>query len=202
MVYPCSYDSMKLHVLRLGSALVWASLAAGFVCPAVMSAAGPDDPPRAKTANRAGAARPVSVATGRGTGVAVGPHATAIIGSAWDVDNSPIEFANLRLRDVIAGKIEATATADERGQFTFANVPAGSYVVELLNDGGKVETMGHVFTIAPGETVATFVRLPAKVPTWTSFFTNTAGAAALAAASQGVAAIAPLPLCTSPPCDN
>jgi hypothetical protein len=202
MVYPCRHARMTLHVLRLASALVWASLAAGLAFPAATSAAGPNDPPGSKTANRPGAARAVAGAASSRTGLALGPHATAIIGSAWDADNSPIEFASLRLRDVIDGKVEATARADARGEFTFENVPGGSYVVELLSDSGKVETMGHVFTIAPGETVATFVRLPAKVPSWTAFFTNTAGAAALAAASQGVAAIAPLPLCTSPPCHN
>ena len=198
MVYPCRHARMTTHVRRLASALVWASLAAGLAFPAATSAAGPDDPPGSKTANRPGGARAMSSRTG----VGIGPHATAIIGSAWDADNSPIEFASLRLRDVIDGKVEATAKADARGEFTFENVPGGSYVVELLSDSGKVETMGHVFTIAPGETVATFVRLPAKVPSWTAFFTNTAGAAALAAASQGLAAIAPLPLCTSPPCHN
>jgi hypothetical protein len=118
------------------------------------------------------------------------------------VDNSPIEFANVRLRNVIDGKVEAVAKADETGQFTFEDVPAGSYLVELVSERGKIETTGHVFTIGPGETVATFVRLSAKVPTWSSFFSNTAGAAALAAASAGVTAIAPLPLCTSPPCNN
>jgi hypothetical protein len=188
---------MTLHAPRLGPTLLGATLAVALALP-VSLAAGPNDPPGSKTAVRPGAARPVTV-TGR---TAAGPHHTAIIGSAWDVDNSPIEFANLRLRDVIDGTVEAVAKSDETGQFTFENVPGGSYVVELVSDSGKVETTGHVFTIAPGETVATFVRLAAKVPTWTSFFSNVAGAAALAAASQGVTAIAPLPLCTSPPCNN
>lgn len=191
---------MTLYALRLGRTLVCAGLAGGLALSVPLTAAGPDDPPRSKTAVRPGTARPATV-TGR-TGAPLGSPKTAIIGSAWDVDNSPIEFANVRLRDVIDGKIEAIAKADETGQFTFEDVPAGSYVVELVSERGKIETTGHIFTIGPGETVATFVRLAAKVPAWTSFFSNTAGAAALAAASAGVTAIAPLPLCTSPPCDN
>jgi hypothetical protein len=186
---------MTLRVLK--RTLLGAALSAALALPA-SPAARPNDPPGTKTAVRPGAARPVTV-TGR---TASGPHHTAIIGSAWGADNTPIGFAILRLRDVIDGALEAVAKADESGRFTFEDVPAGSYVVELIDEKGRVETMGHVFTIAPGETVATFVRLPAKVPTWTSFFGNVAGAAALAAASQGVTALAPLPLCTSPPCDN
>lgn len=55
-------------------------------------------------------------------------------------------------------------------------------------------TVGHAFVIAPGETVATFVRLGTKVPWFHGFFSNAASAVASTAASQGITAIAPVQL--------
>jgi hypothetical protein len=53
--------------------------------------------------------------------------------------------------------------------------------------------------------VATFVRLETKVPWIEAFFKNTASVVAIAAASQGITALSPAPLCqsgaASPPCD-
>ena len=45
-------------------------------------------------------------------------------------------------------------------------------------------------------------RLGTKVPWGTAFFSNTASSVASAAASEGITAIAPLALCSSPPCNH
>jgi hypothetical protein len=123
-----------------------------------------------------------ALAAGRGT---------SIVGHAWTADNAPIEGAKLRLRNVADGRIAATATADETGRFTFTKVEGGSYVVEIVNDAGKVLAIGHSFSIVPGETIGTFVRLGARTPWFTGFFANTAAAAASSASSQGITALAP-----------
>jgi len=127
--------------------------------------------------------RPVTVSGVRGT---------SILGSAWNADNSPIPGAHLRLRNVGSGKIESVAIANNVGQFTFPGINAGTYAVELVTDGGHVVAVGQVFTVGSGETVATFVRLGAKVPWFTGFFSNAAAAAALTAASEGITALAPV----------
>ena len=192
--------TMKQNGLRLGVSLACAAMLASAVVP--LAGAGRSDDKRTdrRNAGRTTAARPVTGSSRVATAVA--GARTAIVGSAWNVDNSPIKFANLRLRDVVEGRIEALTRANEIGEFTFESVPAGSYVVELVNETGKVETVGHVFTIAPGETVATFVRLSARVPWITAFFNNTASAVAATAASTGVTALAPPRLCSSPPCND
>jgi hypothetical protein len=117
---------------------------------------------------------------------------TSIRGNAWAADSTPIKDAKLRLRNAATGKIEATATADDAGRFTFTNVEGGSYVVEIVNDAGKILAVGHSFTIAPGETIGTFVRLGSRAPWFTGFFSNTAAAAASSASSQGITALAPV----------
>ena len=119
---------------------------------------------------------------------------TTILGSAWYADNSPIAEPKVRLRSITTGRIEAAMVGDAAGHFTFTNVESGIYVVELVNDSGRVLTVGHPFVILRGETVATFVRLGSKAP-GASFFANAAVAAIASAAGLGVTALAP----TAPP---
>lgn len=175
--------------------LFWRALAVAplVVCLGVVAgAADPPERPDTKAAARPapGMARPVGRTSPGAT--SFGTPVTAVLGTAWAADNSPIKQANLRLRNVLTGKVQATTIGNDAGQFAFENVPGGSYVVELLNNGGHVEVIGHVFTIATGETVATFVRTGTKVPWVVGFFNNTLSAVASTAASQGVTAIAPL----------
>jgi hypothetical protein len=80
------------------------------------------------------------------------------------------------------GKIEAVTLANDAGEFTFPNVEGGSYVVELVNEAAAVQAVSHVFSIAPGETVATFVRLGTKRPRIGGFFENAAAAVVTGAA--------------------
>lgn len=135
-------------------------------------------------------------------GPALESRSTSIIGNAWNADSSPIKGANLRLRNIVTGKIEAVSKANEAGQFTFGNVEAGNYVVELVSDSGHLEAIGHTFTIAPGETVATFVRLTPKVRWTTAFFDSTANNVMSTAATAGVNAFGALAYCQSPPCHD
>jgi hypothetical protein len=116
----------------------------------------------------------------------------SVVGAAWNADSTGIPGARLRLRNVTTGKITAATKADDSGQFRFDAIPSGSYVIELVDDSGKVLALGHVFTVAHGETVATFVRLGTRVPWFTGFFSNAAAAVISTAASEGVTALAPV----------
>ena len=122
----------------------------------------------------------------RTTGAAAG---TTIRGAAWKADNTPIPQARLRLRNVRSGRADATTTANGTGQFTFSNFEPGSYAIELVDDEGKVLALSQVFSLGPGETVATFVRLSARRSWLGAFFTNAAASAVTAASSLGVTAM-------------
>ena len=135
---------------------------------------------------------PTSVQASR----AVVPHAVtvsgmSVVGSAWKADNTPIPHARLRLRNIVTGRIEAETEADDSGRFIFETIDAGSYLVELVNDSGKVLALSHPFTIGSGETIATFVRLGTKVPWFEGFFGSAALAVAAGAAAAGLTAVAP-----------
>lgn len=139
----------------------------------------------------------VAIAVGLALGAAgaaarAADPSASIVGTAWKADNAPLAGAKVRLRSVVTGKIDGAAVADDQGQFRFAHTRAGTYIVELVDENGRVLAVGHVFSIAAGDTVATFVRLNTHVPWYDGFFANAAAAAIATAASEGITALAPV----------
>ena len=130
----------------------------------------------------------VSLAAGS---VAQTDPVTSIQGVAWQADNTPIALAKLRLRNVVTGRLQTGVVADADGRFVFREISSGAYLIELVYDDGRVLAVSHTFSVAPGETVATFVRLPPKTRWFQGFFSNAAALVAAAAASTGLTAIAP-----------
>ena len=123
---------------------------------------------------------------------------TTVIGWAREADNAPVRRARLQLRNVVTGYIEAMAVADDAGEFSFEGFEGGTYVVELVDDGNDVLGVGQVFNVAPGETVATFLKL-AEAPSFvTGLFQNTASSVLSAAAGAGVIGVVPTGDPTSP----
>ena len=76
-------------------------------------------------------------------------------------------------------------------QKSFNGIESGSYFVELVGENGKILAIGDAFTVAPGDSVATFVRLGTKVPWFNGVFRNAASAVSAPAASIGITALAP-----------
>lgn len=139
----------------------------------------------------------MAIAIGLALGVAgatarAADPSASIAGTAWKADNTPLPGARVRLRSVVTGKITGAALADDHGQFRFDQVPAGTYIVELVDESGSVLAVGHVFSAASDDTVATFVRLNTHVPWYDGFFANAAAAAIATAASEGITALAPV----------
>ena len=123
--------------------------------------------------------------------LAQGPRAARVTGTVWDATDSGVGGARVRLRNVVTGGIDAAATAEATGQFLFADVEPGNYVIEVVNGQGGIAAIGQSFSIGAGESMATFVRLGPKVPWTAGLFGNAAAAAVAAAASIGVTAITP-----------
>jgi hypothetical protein len=116
-------------------------------------------------------------------------RAGSVVGTAWMHDNTPIANGLLRLRNVVTGGLVAGAQTDAMGRFEFANVLPGSYLVELVDEDGSIRAVGQMFSVAPGETIATFIRLTARGAWIDGFFSNAAAAALSAAAALGVTAV-------------
>ena len=103
--------------------------------------------------------------------------ASAIAGTVVNGNDQPVPAARLRLRELETGRILMTTRGDEDGRFMFSGVPAGSYVVELVDDGSHVQGVTQSFSMAPGETAHVVLRLASREPWYSGFFTNAAIAA-------------------------
>jgi hypothetical protein len=123
------------------------------------------------------------------------PGSAAVRGIVWNADNAPVPAGKVRLRNLHTGRVEAATVTSDSGQFTFDKIRRGAYLTEVADDSGKVIAVGQSFGLETGETVATFVRLPARRSWFSGAFSNAAAAVIAAASSAGVTAIGS----TSPP---
>ena len=142
-------------------------------------------------ADRIRAQRPASYLMARAGRPLASVGTTAVVGWAREADDAPVRGARLRLRNVVTGFVTAMAVADQAGEFTFEGFEGGTYVVELVDAGDDVLEVGQVFNVAPGETVATFLKLAEERPWVTGFFENAAASALSAAAGAGVIGVIP-----------
>lgn len=146
---------------------------------------------RAARAAQSNAARAAATAT---TGAAsnAAARATSIVGYLWTANDTAIGDATVQLRNTVTGQVEALTRTNGVGEFIFNNVDGGSYVVEYAADqaANSLLALGHPFTVAPGQTVTTFIRMsnviPALIPDAVG---NVAAAAVQGATSAGVTAV-------------
>lgn len=130
-----------------------------------------------------------------GTGASLG-KSTQIMGYLWQSNNGAMTNASVQIRNTVTNAVERITTTNTAGEFIFQNVTPGEYVIEYVSGTtSKVLAIGHPFTVSPGETVATFVRLtnglPMLLPNELSNLTsNVAAQAVTSAATEGVTAIA------------
>lgn len=76
--------------------------------------------------------------------------------------DTPIAFARMLLRNARTGAVEAQATADEVGQFTFLDIGSSDYIVELLGADGAL--IGASGTLVAGQGVILETRIRAAAP--------------------------------------
>jgi len=103
---------------------------------------------------------------GQGTG--------RISGVARDAQNQVLVNAKVQLRHVDTGQLVASTRAGSDGRFEFNGLAAGNYVVEIVNDDGKIVGLSPSTALAAGGVI-----------TGVSVAATAAGALAGAAAAGG-----------------
>jgi hypothetical protein len=123
------------------------------------------------------------------------PINSSVAGVAKDTTGKPLVNATVRLRNVITGQLAGTARTTGAGAFTFQNLASGNYVVETLNDAGRVTAASASVDLAPGAAVSgVAVTAPADAAAGAgqggssggSFFSSTGGLILLGAIAAGV----------------
>jgi len=111
------------------------------------------------------AARTASALSSLGSGSSVtASRVTSVMGYLWAGEGTPVSNATVQLRNIVTGQIEQVSSTLENGAFAFNNVSSGTYAIEYVTEtAGRVVAVGQAFSVAPGETVATFVRLGSKL---------------------------------------
>ena len=121
---------------------------------------------------------------------AVGGKFNALVGVAQTSLNIPIPYARLVVRNIQTGKIEARATANDVGRFSFLDLDPSVYVVELLGPAGSVVAASQVIPMGRGDVRQTTVRTIAAAPdvaaTFGNRLTGTLDETTAVAASNGV----------------
>jgi hypothetical protein len=85
-------------------------------------------------------------------------HATSVVFTVFDRRDRPIGMATVRIRNAASGQIQAFTETSAIGQGTFQNIPPGRYVLELMKGKETVVAVGQPFSIAEGDTIASFVK--------------------------------------------
>jgi hypothetical protein len=126
-----------------------------------------------------------------GAASAVGARSTSVVGYLWTANNAAITDATVQLRNTVTGQIDMFTRTNSVGEFIFNNVDTGAYVIEYTADSaGGLLALGHPFTVAPGETIATFVRLSGALPAVLPDVAGNVAASALqTVASAGVTTV-------------
>jgi hypothetical protein len=91
-----------------------------------------------------------------------GAQLNAIVGRARTVTGDPVRYARLVLRNTSTGLIEARATADQDGRFTFLDVIPSGYVVELVGADGSVIASSELVDVDNGALRQATVRVAAN----------------------------------------
>ncbi|HUF24469.1 MAG TPA: hypothetical protein VMN81_10105 [Vicinamibacterales bacterium] len=147
-------------------------MAVTLLAPAVHAQVAPGTTTAARAAARAVAARTTTSAARTATALnslaagssASASNTTSVMGYIWTGDGTPLSNATMQLRNIVTGQIEQVSTTLQNGAFAFQNVSTGTYAIEFVTEvAGRVLAVGQAFSVAPGETVATFVRLGGRL---------------------------------------
>src|SRR5262249_28454065 len=92
--------------------------------------------------------------------VAAAQGATTLTGVARGGQLQPLGQTRIQLRDVQSGELVGATTTSEAGTFSFAGLPPGTYIAEIVDAAGKVLGVGAPVTLGAGATAATSVIAP------------------------------------------
>lgn len=135
------------------------------------------------------AARAATALSQLGSGSSVtASRVTSVMGYLWAGEGAPVQNATVQLRNIVTGQIEQVSSTLQNGAFAFNNVTSGTYAIEYVTESaGRVLAVGQAFSVAPGETVATFVRLGGKLALLVPDLASNAAQAVVQNAAQAVA---------------
>jgi hypothetical protein len=119
-----------------------------------------------------------------------------ISGTARTQGGQALANTTVRIRNVGTGQPAGTAQTSATGEFSFSNLPAGSYIIEIVDANGQVIGTTAALSLTASATSLTGVAVTASASgsgaaaaaAGHSFFKSTGGIVLLAAAGGGAVA--------------
>jgi hypothetical protein len=87
---------------------------------------------------------------------------TRIIGNVIDIQQVPVAYARVQLRNLITTQVTQIKDTDENGNYEFIVEDPGTYVVEMAMIDGYVVALSNAGSLARYETLRTVVQLPGR----------------------------------------
>ena len=125
------------------------------------------------------------------------PGTGTISGSARSASGQSMPNTTVRLRNVQTGQLAGATTSGAEGQFSFAGLGPGSYVVEVVDAAGVVVGTSAAIALTAATMVATGVVVTSSAAAagalaaagGGAFFASTLGIITIAAVGAGVAGV-------------
>jgi hypothetical protein len=135
----------------------------------------------------------VTVAGADNAPLAVGPGKCLIRGTAATADAVVVPDAVVRLRNLDTSTIEQVSATNRAGEFSFVASSEVPYVVELVDQPGRVIALGPVVVARSGEVAGSTLVVPTAIPAYSNAFRSTAGAVATALGGTGLTTLSDAP---------
>lgn len=119
----------------------------------------------------------------------------SISGKAATASGQPMANGTPRLRNLDTGKLAASTTSSAAGGFSFNGIPAGNYVIELVDAKGQIIGTSAPIAVTPGATItgvtvtASAAATPGAIAGAAAGGIGTATTVAAVAAAAGIAGL-------------
>ncbi|HSL23052.1 MAG TPA: carboxypeptidase-like regulatory domain-containing protein [Vicinamibacterales bacterium] len=97
------------------------------------------------------------VQAGAASGQVVQARGGTVEGIARDANQQPLPKTAVQIRNVATGQLVGTQITGPAGQFVFTGIGPGNYVVELVDNDGKIIGASVPFSVAEGMTATVAV---------------------------------------------
>jgi hypothetical protein len=77
-------------------------------------------------------------------------ESASLSGTASDASGRAFSNTGMQLRDVSTGQVAGNTTTSALGQFSFLNLPAGTYLAEVINAAGQIVATSAAVTVSSG----------------------------------------------------
>jgi hypothetical protein len=87
---------------------------------------------------------------------------TKVAGTILDLRRAPVPRARIQLRDLSNGLVVQEGLSNDAGDYEFTVAEPGTYVVEMVDDAGRVIGLSSAGALSQFQTMAAMIQLPGR----------------------------------------